>query len=59
MVKKMPTIFPISNSNQITKDYYYTVLEMQNNGTTNLIVSKNFMNNGSYHYVTYHLISSK
>ena len=54
----MTTIFPISNSNQITKDYYYTVLEMQNNGTTKLRVSKNFRNNGSYTYVTYHLISS-
>ena len=55
----MRTIYPMSNSNQITKDYYYTVLEMQNNGTTNLRVSKNFINNGSYHRVTYHLITSK
>lgn len=55
----MTKCFPMTRSNQITKDYYYTVLEMQNNGTTNLRVSKNFRNNGSYHRVTYHLISSK
>ena len=55
----MTTIFPTSNSNQITKEYYYTILEMQNNGTTKLRVSKNFINNGNYHRVTYHLISSK
>lgn len=55
----MTTIFPISNSNQITKEYYYTVVEMQNNGTTKLKVAKNLKSNGSYHYVTYHLISSK
>ena len=55
----MPTIFPISNSNQITKEYYYTVLEMQNNGTTKLRVDKNFKSNGSYKYITYHLVSSR
>ena len=49
----------MNRSNQITKDYYHTVVEMQNNGTTKLRVAKNLRSNGSYHYVTYHLISCK
>lgn len=54
----MKDIFPVSTSNQITKEYYYTVLEMQNNNTTNLRVSKVLRKNGTHEYETYHLITS-
>lgn len=51
--------YPMTNSNQITKDYYYTVLGMQNNGTTRMEVSKKINNNGNFEYETFHLISVK
>lgn len=51
-------IYPVSNSNQITEGYYFTVVEMMNNNTTNLKVSKVLRRNGSYEYFTYHLITS-
>ena len=54
----MRNIYPATTSNQITKDYYYTVVEMQNNNTTNLRVSKVLRSNGNHKYFTYHLITS-
>lgn len=55
----MVNYYPMTISNQITKDYYHTVVGMQNNGTTKLMVAKNFKSNGSYKYITYHLVSSR
>lgn len=55
----MSTIYPATSSNQITKEYYYTVVEMVNNNTTNLRVSQVLRKNGSHEYFTYHLITSR
>lgn len=52
------TTYPASRSNEITKEYYYTVVEMQNNNTTNLRVTKVLRKNGNNEYYTYHLITS-
>lgn len=49
--------FPASSSNQITKQYYYFLLEQINNGTCSKKVCKILHRNGSYTYKTYHLIS--
>lgn len=53
----MKNIYPATSSNQITKEYYDTVVEMMNNGTTNLKVNKVLRQNGSHQYFTYHLIN--
>lgn len=46
--------FPMSASNQITKGYYFALVDQINNGTCSLQVSKRLMINGNY---SYHLIS--
>ena len=51
------SVFPTSASNQITKEYYYTLIGQINNGTCSKKVSKVLRKNGSYEYFTYHLIS--
>ena len=58
MIKLRTTTYPASRSNEITKEYYYTVVEMQNNNTTNLRVTKVLRKNGNNEYYTYHLITS-
>lgn len=51
-------IYPVSTGNQITKGYYYSLVEQINNGTCNKQVSKVLRRNGKYEYFTYHLIST-
>ena len=51
-------ICPASTSNQITKDYYYSLVEQINNRTCSKKVSKVLRKNGNYEYFTYHLIST-
>lgn len=53
----MRTIYPASESNQITSEYYHTVKEMENNNTTNLKVLQVLRQNGGHQYFTYHLIT--
>lgn len=55
----MRSLYPATTSNQISAGYYFTVVEMMNNNTTNLRVSKVLRQNGSYHYFTYHLLTSR
>jgi len=50
-------IFPASDSNQITEDYYMVLVGQINNGTCSKKVSQVIHRNGSYIYFTYHLIS--
>lgn len=40
---------------EITKEYYYTILEMMHSKTTNLKAYKMERRNGTYSYYTYHL----
>lgn len=54
---KEGNIYAASISNQITEDYYYTLVEQINNGTCSKKVSKILRRNGTYLYFTYHLIS--
>jgi hypothetical protein len=51
-------MFPVSISNQITKEYYFTLVEQINNKTCSLQVAKVLRRNGNHEYFTYHLISS-
>lgn len=51
-------IFPASRSNQITKKYYDCLIEQINNGTCSKRVQVVLRRNGSYQYLTYHLIST-
>lgn len=48
----------VSISNQITKGYYYTLVDQINNGTCTKEVIKILRKNGNYIYFTYHLISN-
>ena len=50
-------IFPASDSNQITEEYYMVLVGQINNGTCSKKVSQVIHRNGSYIYFTYHLIS--
>ena len=45
-----------NQSNQITKEYYYTLVGQINNGTCTKKVCKILHTNGTYKYFTYHLI---
>ena len=58
-MKQNETIYPATTSNQITKEYYYTLIHQINNGTCNLKVQRVIHNNGTHAYETYHLISIK
>lgn len=50
--------YPATTSNQITPDYYRTVIEMQNAGTTQLRAQRVTHQNGRHTYETYHLVTS-
>ena len=50
-------MFSISVSNQITKSYYFSLVEQINNGTCSKSVCKILRRNGNYEYETYHLTS--
>lgn len=50
-------IFPATTSNQITKDYYYTLIEQINKGTCSKKVARMLHENGTHKYFTYHLVS--
>lgn len=56
---KMQNIFPASTSNQITKDYYNTLVGQINRGTCSKQVQRVIHQNGTHTYETYHLISVK
>ena len=51
--------FSASISNQITKEYYDSLIGQINNETCSKQVSKILRKNGSYEYFTYHLISTR
>lgn len=48
--------FPMSSSNQITKEYYDSLIGQINNGTCSKQVSKRLRKNGNHEYFTYHLV---
>lgn len=50
-------IFPVSQSNQITKAYYNCLIGQVNNKTSSQEVQKVLRTNGNYNYFTYHLVS--
>lgn len=49
--------YPASSSNQITRDYYHTVLELMRLNATAHRVARIAHYNGKHCYYTYHLIS--
>ncbi|GAB6552570.1 hypothetical protein bcgnr5378_05730 [Bacillus cereus] len=55
---KESNVYPASVSNQITEEYYFVLVGQINNGTCSKKVGKVLRKNGSYEYITYHLISS-
>lgn len=50
--------FPATNSNQITKEYYFHLVGEINRGASSHKVKKVLRKNGSYEYETYHLITT-
>lgn len=50
-------IFPATNSNQITEEYYNVLIGQINRGTCSKKVCRVLRSNGSYKYFTYHLVS--
>ena len=57
MMKKY-NLFPPTTNNQISKEYYYSLIGQVNRGTCSKLVQAVNRNNGSYKYITYHLIST-
>ena len=51
-------MYSASTSNQITKEYYNSLIGQINNGTCSKQVSKRLRKNGSHEYFTYHLVST-
>lgn len=51
--------FPVSTSNQITKEYYDFIVEQINNSTCSKAVQRVLNANGTHQYFTYHLISER
>lgn len=51
------TIYPATTSNQITKSYYFSLLDQINRGTCSKTVKELIRRNGTYEYSTYHLTS--
>ena len=51
-------VYSSSTSNQITEDYYYSLIGQINAGTCSKRVSKILRKNGNHEYFTYHLIST-
>lgn len=51
--------YPATRSNQITKEYYYTLLDQINRGTCSKKVQRITRRNGSHCYETYHLVSTR
>ena len=52
-MKEYPS-FPASTSNQITEEYYNSLIGQINRGTCSLKVAKIRRQNGSHVYFTYH-----
>lgn len=50
-------IYPASQSNAITEEYYNFLVGQVNRGTCSHKVSRVLRRNGTYTYFTYHLIS--
>lgn len=52
------TEYAQSTTNQITKSYYFTLLDQINRGTCSKKVRKLIRKNGTHEYITYHLTST-